>query len=129
MLVVRHADMRITGVYASPPASAADWQELIRELKRLKDKGGKIVVCGDLNASHPAWCTTGKTTGGRALQELLVPLKLGAPIEPGSETPGTRLPRSRGKISVLGYLSSGRREVSRTRSRQTMTRCRGQQLT
>ena len=74
MLVVRHADMRIIGVYASPSAAAADWQELIRELKRQRDKGGKIVVCRDQNAIHPAWCTNGKTTGGRALQDLLVPL-------------------------------------------------------
>ena len=35
ILFVRHADMRIICVYASPSASAADWQELIRELKRL----------------------------------------------------------------------------------------------
>ena len=53
-LVVGHADMRIVDVYASPSASAADWQELIHEIKRQRNKGGKIVVCGDLNASHPA---------------------------------------------------------------------------
>ena len=126
MLVVRRADMRIIGVYASPSASAADWQELTRELKRLREKGGKIVVCGDLNASHPAWCPRGKTTGGNALQELLVPCS--------AERLGSRARRHRGRdcreaeenSSVLGYLSSGRREVSRTRSRHLMDRCRDQ---
>ena len=54
ILVVRHADVRIIGVYATPSASASDWAELTAELKRLRDKGGKSVICGDLNDRHPA---------------------------------------------------------------------------
>ena len=62
ILVVRHADVRIIGVYATPSESAADWAGPTDEQKRLRDKGGKIVICGDLNASHPAWSPSGKTT-------------------------------------------------------------------
>ena len=94
ILVVRHADVRIIGVYASPSASAADWAELNTELKSLRAKGGKTVVCGDLNASHPAWSPSGKTTGGSALQELLRPLQRREPRQTGSDTPAKRWPKS-----------------------------------
>ena len=82
ILVVRHADIRFIGVYATPSATAADWAELIGELKHLRGKGGKTIVCGDLNASHPAWSASGKTTGGNALQELLVPVQRREPRRP-----------------------------------------------
>jgi len=104
ILVVRHADIRIIGVYATPSASATDWRELIGVLKRLRGKGGKLIVCGDLNASHPAWSPSGKTTGGNALQELLVPLQRREPRKPGSSTPGTRLPKTRGKQQRPGLF-------------------------
>ena len=97
ILVVRHADIRIIGVYASPSASAADWAELNTKLKSLRAKGGKTVVCGDLNASHPAWSPNGKTRGGYALQELLRPLQRREPRQTGSDTPAKRWPKSRGK--------------------------------
>ena len=90
ILVVRHADVRIIGVYASPTASAADWAELNTELKILRAKGGKIVVCGDLNASHPAWSPSGKTRGGYALQESLRPLQRREPRKSGLDTPAKR---------------------------------------
>ena len=105
ILVVRHADIIIIGVYATPSASATDWAELTTELKRQRQMGGKLVICGDLNASHPAWSPTGKSTGVNALQELLRPLQRREPRKPGAVSPGKRMTRSRGKQQRRGYLS------------------------
>ena len=62
------------------------------------------MVCGDLNASHPAWSPSGKTTGGSALQDLIRPLQRKEPRQPGSEIDAKRWPRSRGKQQRPGIF-------------------------
>ena len=96
MLTVRHAGFRLVGVYAAPSASAQDWTDITGELKRLRTKGGRIIVCGDLNASHPSWSPSGKARGGNALQSLIKPLQRREPRGAGGEI-GKRLPSSRGR--------------------------------
>ena len=56
-----------------------------------------MIVCGDLNASHPAWSPSGKKTGGNALQELIVPMQRREPRKPDPTTLGNILLKGRGK--------------------------------
>ena len=96
MLEVRHANVRLVGLYASPSASTNDWRDINAALKRLRAKGGPMIVCGDLNASHPLWSPSGKTRGGNALQELIKPLQRKEPHAAVREV-AKRLPRGRGR--------------------------------
>lgn len=96
MLEVHHENVRLVGVYATPNASANDWVDIKAELKNTRAKGERMIVCGDLNASHPSWRPSEKTRGGSALQALLTPFQRRLPPDAVGEV-GMRLPKSRGR--------------------------------
>lgn len=60
MLEMREEKLRIVGLYAFPSASAQEWIDSNATLKRLLAKGGRMVIFGDLNASHLSWSLSGK---------------------------------------------------------------------
>ena len=96
MLEVSNAKIRFVGLYASPSASKQEWLDINSTLKRLRAKQGRMIVCGDLNASHPSWSPSGKTRGGNALQTMIKPLQQRAPRATADEI-GKRLPSCRGR--------------------------------
>ena len=96
MLEVSNDNIRFVGLYASPSASKQEWLDINAALKRLRVKRGRMIVCGDLNASHPSWSPTGKSRGGNALQTLIKPLQQRHPRDAVGEV-GKRLPSSRGR--------------------------------
>lgn len=51
VLEVRHAKIRLVGLYASPSATAQEWTDINVALKRIRSKRSRMVVCGDCNAS------------------------------------------------------------------------------
>lgn len=55
ILVVKTRGSRMIGIYASPSASADDWNELDVQIRRVRRLGGRSGVCGDLNARHTSW--------------------------------------------------------------------------
>ena len=76
MLVVAIKGIRVIGVYASPSASAADWAELLSQIRKMRAAPGRSVICGDLNARHKTWDPKAKTTaGGKAVLKLLHPAR------------------------------------------------------
>ena len=63
MLEVSSANIRFVGIYAAPSASDKEWNNINAALKRLRAKGGRMIVCGNINASHPSWSPSGKNQG------------------------------------------------------------------
>ena len=100
ILEVSHPQVRLAGVYATPQASKKDWQDIADALTIIRARGGKLVVCGDLNASHPSWSPCGKTTGGKAVLALTTPLQRREPrAADAADTPRTkRLTKERGRL-------------------------------
>lgn len=85
MLVIETDTLRIIGLYVKPKTPRSEWEALLAKLNHYKAHVRPTVVCGDLNAHHPAWTTGSRDAGGTAL----LPYVAGDPTTSATPASGT----------------------------------------